>query len=863
MYSLAFLFLLCARFVSSESVPNRFIIEVDSESAINLPSKRDSASLHERVYEHIRARDIGFSLDREFNEESLFVGAALTLEDPRDVATLRDSPGVKSIRAVQMISRPRFVDVYTVSGEIGLQNTSDQESTHVMTGVDKLHAQGITGKGIKIGIIDTGVDYRHPALGGGFGPGYKIVGGYDFVGDAYEGGNPFYGPSGIPMPDSDPLDTCSGHGTHVAGILAADPSNEYNISGVAYSATISAYRVFGCRGNTPDDIVIEALLRAFRDGQDIITLSLGDSGGWAESVTSAVANRLAHQGKIITIAAGNSGATGGFYASSPSSGIDTIAVASVDNTVLILRSLRVQGVQHDPIPYYSSDPLPVPEPLPIYATSNDTNATADACEPLPDTTPDLSKYVVIVRRGTCLFVTKLKNIADKGGKFMLIYNNKPDFGSIDVGKYNASFIRAADGEYLVSQFVASVPIKLDFPQEGDLVEIPSETGGLVSSFSSYGPNYDMYLKPAIAAPGAQILSTLPNNTYGGASGTSMATPFMAGAAALFLSTKQLSGDVPITVRTVLQTTAQPILSNNTGSDLLQTAAQQGAGLVNVFNAIHYETLLSPGEFLLNDSAHFNGQHKLTVQNTGNSEKTYTIRHKAAATALMARTGTIFTSLGPVNLTRAAADVSFSTSSFTLAPGTSQSVDVTFTLPSDDESTLPVYSGFIHVATDSEDLHVTYQGLGASLANVRTLDDTDYFFGHQVPLLLDASNNVQTDATNYTFNNVTGDYPVLISRLSFGTPLFRVDLVDPDFHPEGNNGTLPIVQRLDWAPRSSEDNDDGNAFNYSPLNSLVFHDGTDIPKGTYRFLVRSLRVNGDAANLNHYDSWLSPIVGIFP
>jgi len=56
-------------------------------------------------------------------------------------------------------------------------------SVHHMTGVDKLHAAGIRGKGVIVAVIDTGVDYTHPALGGGFGPGFKIAGGYDFVGD--------------------------------------------------------------------------------------------------------------------------------------------------------------------------------------------------------------------------------------------------------------------------------------------------------------------------------------------------------------------------------------------------------------------------------------------------------------------------------------------------------------------------------------------------------------------------------------------------------------------------------------------------------------------------------------------------------
>lgn len=80
--------------------------------------------------------------------------------------------------------------------------------------------------------IDTGIDYTHPALGGAFGPGHKVAGGYDFVGDDY--------PLSDPVPDSDPLDTCAGHGTHVAGIIGANPNNDFNITGVAYEATLNA-----------------------------------------------------------------------------------------------------------------------------------------------------------------------------------------------------------------------------------------------------------------------------------------------------------------------------------------------------------------------------------------------------------------------------------------------------------------------------------------------------------------------------------------------------------------------------------------------------------------------------------------------
>ena len=79
-----------------------------------------------------------------------------------------------------------------------------------MGGVDKFHALGIKGKGVKIVIVDTGVDYRHPALGGGFGPGHKIAGGASFITDDGKVAN-----------STDPLTTCfgGGHGTHIAGMF--------------------------------------------------------------------------------------------------------------------------------------------------------------------------------------------------------------------------------------------------------------------------------------------------------------------------------------------------------------------------------------------------------------------------------------------------------------------------------------------------------------------------------------------------------------------------------------------------------------------------------------------------------------------
>lgn len=133
-------------------------------------------------------------------------------------------------------------------------------------------------------------------------------------------------------------------------------------------------------------------------------MSLGGPDGWTEGSASVVSSRIASTGKIVTIAAGNDGGKGAFYTSGPGNAIDAISVASLDNTVIPLQNATVHGVAHDPITYFDTFPLPITATLPIFATSTDTTVADDACDPLPDSTPDLSKFLVVVRRGTCTFV---------------------------------------------------------------------------------------------------------------------------------------------------------------------------------------------------------------------------------------------------------------------------------------------------------------------------------------------------------------------------------------------------------------------------------------------------------------------------
>src|SRR5262249_39000415 len=199
---------------------------------------------------------------------------------------------------------------------------------------------GLTGQGVKIGVLDTGIDYYHANFGGTDGaakfaadnstiiepgsfPTAKVAGGTDFVGDAYnESSND---PAvKTPRPDPDPLD-CNGHGSHTAGtaprlgVLSdrtpyrgpyhdTTHSNHLRIGpGVAPQATLYGYRVFGCEGSTSETVLVAALDRAMADGVDVVNMSLGSPFGRTEEPSSVASDTLAENGVVVVASAGNSG----------------------------------------------------------------------------------------------------------------------------------------------------------------------------------------------------------------------------------------------------------------------------------------------------------------------------------------------------------------------------------------------------------------------------------------------------------------------------------------------------------------------------------------------------------------------------
>lgn len=228
-------------------------------------------------------------------------------------------------------------------------------------------------------------------------------------------------------------------GTHVTGTIGA-LANSYGFSGAAPAATLGHYRIFGCTGETTDDLVLAAVQRAVLvDKVDIISLSLGTSVGWLDNTPIQIyQDYLATVGVHIVAAAGNERTEGLFYSEQPAAGLLTNAVGGTYATPVLFFGGRnnptdsVLPVHSDPktlpayhalltgggsglIPYSSPAPLVFPAASRIYFTSTNPNLSGDACSALPASTPNLSDKVVIVRRGGCDFAIKLANVGKAGG----------------------------------------------------------------------------------------------------------------------------------------------------------------------------------------------------------------------------------------------------------------------------------------------------------------------------------------------------------------------------------------------------------------------------------------------------------------
>ncbi|KAB7671832.1 S8 family serine peptidase [Bacillus sp. B1-b2] len=408
----------------------------------------------------------------------------------------------------------------------------------------------LSGKGIKVGVIDTGLDYRHPDLEGNYRKGW------DFVDN-----------------DEDPMETKglgkkdTLHGTHVAGIIAANGK----IKGVAPNAEIFAYRALGPGGAGTTEQILAAIEKAVKDKVDIINLSLGSDVNGPDLPISLALNKVVEKGIIAIAAAGNSGPED-WTVGSPGTASEAISVGASTPNI------------YTPIIYLDK------QRIALSSMKNSENWTKSETIQLMDGGIGSERELVgakgkvaLIKRGEITFSEKVKNAYKKGAEGVIIYNNSdgPFQGMLEKkASIPVAVLSKKEGELLL-QRGSKQPFRMKVEMEWEK--------DILADFSSRGPVTRTWdIKPDVIAPGVVINSTVPGG-YVALQGTSMAAPHVAGACALILEAHP--NWKPDEVKAALMNTAKRIKNRNNQD---YKVYEQGAGRIQVEQAINVDVLVMPG-----------------------------------------------------------------------------------------------------------------------------------------------------------------------------------------------------------------------------------------------------------------------------
>ena len=478
--------------------------------------------------------------------QSAYNGLRVTI-DSAQVADVEGIDGVKSVQAIPEHERSNTTSVPYIGAPNAWQGAG---------------GTGYTGKGVKIAIIDSGVDYTHATFGGEGTPdafaeataaadptpyyGSRVKGGHDFAGDSYTGQN-------TPQPDENPID-CEkfGHGTHVAATAAGSGvtadgdtykgpydstthNNEFRVGpGVAPEADLYALKVFGCEGQS--NLTADAVDWAVKNHMDVINLSLGSPFGKATDPDAVAVSNAVAAGIVVVSAAGNAGSQP-YLTSSPGTGAGVVSVAANDPLENYPGAqLTVDGKAIQTI---NVNGAKLPQSAKLHVLRTEDNQISTGC--------DREEYasvprgaIVVTRRGDCARVLRAMNAQRWGlaGAIMIndsdelppyegLITGNPETGEqwrVDVPLFG---VKSSDAEAVVAAHDKEVTLTAN--------DIPNGNYGNLADFSSAGPRTgDSAVRPNVTAPGILILSAAVGSGNLGRvdSGTSMATPHVTGVAAL-------------------------------------------------------------------------------------------------------------------------------------------------------------------------------------------------------------------------------------------------------------------------------------------------------------------------------------------
>lgn len=553
--------------------------------------------------------------DVEVRYEYTTVFNGLSVEaDYADLETIQDLPGVKDAYVSQ---------VYQLIEPVNETKLADSVPA---IGGDISQETGYTGKGMVVAILDTGLDTSHEAFQNAVNaPKFTKQDIADkLASDSLRVGNvnvkSIYQSDKIPFAydyygNDTNVSGGNSHGTHVAGIVGA---NKGQVTGVAPDAQLMIMKIFGDDGSGAyDSDIIAALEDAVVLGADAVNMSLGMTAGFSEAAatkTREVYQRVKNAGISLMCAAGNeysssyksAGGTDLPLASNPDNGAvaspstygAALSVASMNNVRATAPYLLVGNRK---IRY--SDPAETASKQIASLNGKYEYVDCGVGATTDFTGKSLTGKVALIQRageeaGEILsFAQKEKNAKAAGAKAVIIYDNvEGDLVNMATdGSIPAVFISKADGAAMLAASDKHVSFSKSY-----LAQFQDAYSGKMSDFSSWGVTPDLKLKPEITAPGGDIYSTLPGGLYGSMSGTSMASPHMAGAAVIMAQyiTEKLGGtdmtqpEITALANKLLMSTAVPVKNEQS---LPYSPRKQGAGLVQLARATEAKAYLSSAE----------------------------------------------------------------------------------------------------------------------------------------------------------------------------------------------------------------------------------------------------------------------------
>jgi subtilisin family serine protease len=544
----------------------------------------------------LTAEHAGITSDIQITHEfqNALNGVAMTIPGTM-VERLLDSGLVSHVLADEVVKiDPIIPTAITQQSVEGLK-----ENYIPLPGIDALHNEGIKGNGIKVGVLDTGIDYNHPDLTDVY-KGYrkqenvnpstidpKSVKGWDFVdndADPMETTLDDWANAGKPVTPGHVYETS--HGTHVSGTIAAQSKAtvENPAQGVAPGVDLYVYRVLGPYGSGYSSGIVGGIDKSVSDGMKVINMSLGAPSNDPLSAEAIAVNNATLAGVTCVISAGNSGPEA-WTLGTPGAAALPITVGASDFSMSIPTATATVGNEtftnfkllgkgyNDHVESLAGKTYPV-----VFVGLGGADDVKDL---------DLHGKVALIQRGTYALSEKIVNAQKAGAEAAILYNNIDgdidNYLASDVGFIPTFRMSKADGERLKA---AAETASITFTEIGSTVT----EGNHLAAFSSRGPVTTSYdIKPDVVAPGVSVYSTYPefihspepgmdySTAYARISGTSMAAPHVAGIAALIL--QEHPEYTPADVKAALMNSADKLNGD-------YSVYEVGAGQVDVAEAVH-------------------------------------------------------------------------------------------------------------------------------------------------------------------------------------------------------------------------------------------------------------------------------------